>query len=79
MSIHLDVLDIVINTLLVQNFVNIFPKINQVNSNKQKVDNINLGFLYTSNPIWQTQWIPITNDKTIEIHGIIVAKITIMR
>ena len=50
MSIHLDVLDIVINTLLVQNFVNIFPKINQVNSNEQEIDNINLGFLYTSNP-----------------------------
>lgn len=46
---------------------------------KQYIEQDGLGFLYTSNPTWQKQWIPIADDKTIEIHGVIVAKITVTK
>ncbi len=46
---------------------------------KQYIEQDARGFLYTSNPTWQTQWIPIEDDKTIEIHGVIVAKITVTK
>lgn len=45
---------------------------------KQYIVQDDAGFLYTSNPSWQTQWIPIT-DETIKIHGVVVAKITVTR